>query len=223
MKDNYVNITFVIDESGSMYSSKEDVIGGFKKMIDEQKQEKNGTCTISLYRFATTVEKDFIGKDVNDIKGLEYSPNGLTAMNDGIGTAIKEVGEWLANMKEEDRPSKNIFVIMTDGAENNSRKYSFHTVREMIKHQEEKYNWTFIYMGMDLSNREDVDKLGIKMSRFSNKSDLSENYSMISQATCLYRSCSSSVEAQATMDWMQNECDVQNAKYEADNGVKITK
>ena len=34
MKSNYTHICFVIDESGSMHSSKEDVEGGVKKIID---------------------------------------------------------------------------------------------------------------------------------------------------------------------------------------------
>ena len=55
MKENYINVVFIIDESGSMYSSKEDVIGGFKKVIDEQKQIKEGKCTVSLYTFEDDV------------------------------------------------------------------------------------------------------------------------------------------------------------------------
>lgn len=220
-KTNYVHICMIIDESGSMYSSREDVVGGFKKMIDEQKVEKNGSCSVSLYRFASEVKKDYIGKDVNEIENINYQPSGLTAMNDGIGIAITEIGEWLSKMEEDERPEKNIIVIMTDGAENNSREYDFLRVREMIKHQEEKYNWTFIYMGTDITKTDDVKKLGIKMSRFSSRGDLTENYAMLCNSTSLYRNASTAVEAYATMDWMQSECDIQNAKYEAEKGIKL--
>ena len=44
MKSNLLHICFVLDESGSMYNSVDDVIGGFEKLIDEQKGEKNGEC-----------------------------------------------------------------------------------------------------------------------------------------------------------------------------------
>ena len=44
MKDNLINVIFIIDESGSMYASKSDVVGGFKKVIDEQKAIKEGAC-----------------------------------------------------------------------------------------------------------------------------------------------------------------------------------
>lgn len=221
MKENFVHICAIIDESGSMYSSREDVVGGFKKMIEEQKKEKKGSCAVSLYRFATTVKKDFVGKDVNEITDLKYEPSGLTAMNDGIGMAITEIGKWLADMKEEERPSKNIIVIMTDGAENNSREYNFESVKKMIQHQEDKYDWTFIYMGCDITNTDDVKKLGIKMSRFSTKNDLTENYTFLSNSTSMYRSVSCSSDAKATMDWLQNECDTQNIKYESQKGIKL--
>lgn len=221
MKENFVHVAFVIDESGSMYSSREDVVGGFQKMIDEQKEEKDGTCAISLYRFATTVKKDFIGKDVNEIEKINYEPSGLTAMNDGIGTAITDIGKWLADMDEKDRPSKNIIVIMTDGAENNSREYDFNSINKMIKHQEEKYSWTFIYMGTDITKTDDVKKLGIKMSRFSSRGDLTENYSMLGNSTKMFRKATCSSQAAATMDWMVSECNIQNAKYEVEKGIKL--
>lgn len=220
-KKNYVHICMIIDESGSMYSSRSDVVGGFMKMIDEQKAEKNGSCSVSLYRFASEVKKDYIGKDVNEVCELNYQPSGCTAMNDGIGTAITEIGQWLADMKEEERPEKNIIVIMTDGEENHSTEYDVQTVKNMIKHQEEKYNWTFIYMGTDITKTDDVKNLGIKMSRFSSRNDLTENYVMLCNSMSLYRNALNAVEAAATMDWMQNECNIQNAKYESETGIKL--
>ena len=129
MKSNLLHICFVLDESGSMYNSVDDVIGGFQKLIDEQKGEKNGECIISLYRFSSTVKKDYIGKPVNEVPKLYYSPGGCTAMNDGVGTAIDEIGKWLSDMNESERPSKNMIVIMTDGQENASKEYNFDTVK----------------------------------------------------------------------------------------------
>ena len=110
---------------------------------------------------------------------------------------------------------------MTDGEENHSTEYDVQTVKNMIKHQEEKYNWTFIYMGTDITKTDDVKNLGIKMSRFSSKKDLTENYAMLGNSMSLYRNASSAVEAAATMDWMQNECNIQNAKYESEKGIKL--
>ena len=39
--NKYINICFIIDESGSMASSVNDVKGGFMRMIEEQKNIKD--------------------------------------------------------------------------------------------------------------------------------------------------------------------------------------
>lgn len=222
-KDNFIHVCFIIDESGSMYSSTKDVIGGFKSTIEEQKKVKDGKCAISLFKFNDTVKEVYLGKDVNEIDDIDYIANSVTAMNDGIGTAIDKVGKWLSDMAEEDRPSKNLIIIMTDGAENASKEYSFQRVKEMIKHQEEKYNWTFMYMGTDITSMEDVKKLGIKMSAFSSRKDYMSNYSVVNEATTLYRSVKAdSLSAAATMDaFLSVEADTMTKKYEADNNIKL--
>ena len=222
-KENYINLTFIIDESGSMYSSTNDVIGGFKSTIEEQKKVEDGKCTVSLFKFNDTVKEVYLGKDVNEIDDIDYIANSLTAMNDGIGTAIDKVGKWLSDMNEEDRPSKNLVIIMTDGAENASKEYTFERVKEMIKHQEEKYNWTFMYMGTDITSMEDVKKLGIKMSAFSSRKDYASNYSVVNEAATLYRSLKCDVaSASATMDaFLSTEADAMTTKYEAENNIKL--
>ena len=220
---NFIHICFIIDESGSMYRSTDDVIGGFKSTIEEQKKVTDGKCAVSLFKFSSTVSELYLGKDVNEIENLTYVAGGCTAMNDGIGTAIDKIGKWLSDMKEDERPSKNLIVIMTDGQENASKEYSFDRVKEMIKHQEEKYNWTFMYMGTDITSMEDVNKLGIRMSAFSARKDFASNYSVINEASTLYRSLKSdSLTAAATMDsFLSASVDEMTTKYEAENNIKI--
>jgi uncharacterized protein YegL len=78
-----------------MYPSREDVVGGFNKTIEEQKVNKDGKVTVSLYTFNGEVKEEYLGVDINDIAKFNYSPDGMTAMNDGIGSAIDNVGKWL--------------------------------------------------------------------------------------------------------------------------------
>lgn len=189
MKSNYINVVFVIDESGSMSGTESDVIGGFKKVVDEQKASKEGKCTVSYYKFNSNVEEVYKGVDVNDVEYLDgkYSPNGMTALYDGVGVAIDSIGKWLDSMNEDDKPEKNLIVIMTDGGENSSREYSASQVKDMIKHQEEKYNWTFVYMGSDLTNAQDANSLGITTRAFANKSAYLGNYDIINASISAYR------------------------------------
>jgi hypothetical protein len=64
-------------------------------------------------------------------------------------------------MDEADRPGLVVFVVMTDGLENSSREFSKSRIREMIKHQQEKYGWQFTFLGADQDAFAEADALGI--------------------------------------------------------------
>lgn len=221
MKSNLLHICFVLDESGSMYNSVDDVIGGFQKLIDEQKGEKNGECIISLYRFSDTVKKDYIGKPVNEVPRLTYSPGGCTAMNDGVGTAIDEIGKWLSNMDESERPSKNMVVIMTDGQENASKEYDFDAVKAKIKHQEEKYSWTFIYMGINLQDLKDANRLDIKMRSVSGSKNIAANYSHIDTYAKALRSSTNAASVAVADAFLTRQLCEDTTRYQIENNITL--
>ena len=221
MKSNLLHICFVLDESGSMYNSVDDVIGGFQKLIDEQKEEKNGECIISLYRFSNTVKKDYIGKPVGEVPKLTYSPSGCTAMNDGVGTAIDEIGKWLSDMDESERPSKNMIVIMTDGKENASKEYDFDVVKWKIKHQEEKYSWTFVYMGTNLQDLKDANRLGIKMRSVSDSRNITSNYSHIDTYAKALRSSTNAASVAAADAFLTRQLCEDTTRYQVENNIAL--
>lgn len=221
MKSNLLHICFVLDESGSMYSSVDDVIGGFQKLIDEQKREKNGECIISLYRFSDIVKKDYIGTPVDKVPKLDYSPGGCTAMNDGVGTAIDEIGKWLSDMDESERPSKNMIVIMTDGKENASREYTFDIVKEKIKHQEEKYRWTFVYMGTNLRDLKDANRLGIKMRSVSGSRNIAANYSHIDTYAKALRKSTNTASVAAADAFLTKQLCADTTRYQVENNIAL--
>lgn len=221
MKSNLLHICFVLDESGSMYNSVDDVIGGFQKLIDEQKGEKNGECIISLYRFSDTVKKDYIGKPVDEVSKLIYSPGGCTAMNDGVGTAIDEIGKWLSDMDESERPSKNMIVIMTDGQENASKEYDFDAVKGKIKHQEEKYSWTFVYMGTNLQDLKDANRLGIKMRSVSGSRNIAANYSHIDAYAKALRSSTNAASVAAADAFLTRQLCEDTTRYQVENNITL--
>lgn len=221
MKSNLLHICFVLDESGSMYNSIDDVIEGFQKLIDEQKKEKNGECIISLYRFSDTVKKDYIGKPVDEVPRLTYSPWGCTAMNDGVGTAIDEIGKWLSDMDESDRPSKNMIVIMTDGKENASKEYDFDVVKKKIKHQEEKYSWTFVYMGTNLQDLKDANRLGIKMRSVSGSRNIAANYSHIDTYAKALRSSTNAAAVAVAAASLARQLREDTTRYQVENNITL--
>ena len=153
MKTGYTHVSILIDKSGSMQSIKDDVIGGFNQLIEDQKKEQ-GELTVSLVQFDGNNELDFnVTNDfspVNKVISLNeknYQPRGNTPLNDALARLILETGNKLTSLNEDDRPEKVIFVCITDGQENSSREHTTASVKAMIEVQEKVYKWKFIYIG----------------------------------------------------------------------------
>lgn len=225
MKANFINVVFVIDESGSMWDTQADVIGGFKKVVEEQRANTNGTCSVSYFKFADKVEEVYRGKDINEVEYIDdkYSPGGCTALFDGVGTAIDEVGKWLNSMTEDEKPEKTIVVIMTDGGENSSKEYTAARVKEMIKHQEDKYSWSFVYMGSDLTNANDANVLGLTTRCFASSSDYLQNYDIINEAISTYRNTvgDASVKCASYTKYISDATLSKTKEYAEANGIDV--
>ena len=261
MKENYINLVFVLDKSGSMAGSESDVVNGFNKLVEEQKAIENGKCTVSMFTFDSEVSERFIGKDVCEVKKLEvgksyefcnfmkvsstiidgvadikvetsshetdplyqYCPGGLTAMNDGIGYAIDKIGKWLSDMPEEERPSKNLIVIMTDGEENASKDYTLAKVQEMIKHQTEVYDWSFVYMGMDITSKDAAESLGINNRSYTSKSSesITKSWDNISYLNTCYRNAVTTADYDMAYTTFNAKLSEDTKLYETQTGIKI--
>ena len=218
MKENYVNVCFIIDQSGSMYGSEADVIGGFQKVIDEQRAVKEGKCTVSMFKFEDRVEECFVGKDVNEVGELVYTPGGCTALNDAVCIAVDRIGEWLAAMPESERPAKNMVVVITDGKENASRRYTHKDARERIQHQTDKYGWTFVYLGANITDATEAREMGFENRGYMAKKDLNRAFGAIHSVAYCFRSRKNDEDADVFLD---KELADMTAEFEQESGVEI--
>jgi len=169
MNTNLTEIIFLLDRSGSMAGLERDTVGGFNTFIKRQSQAE-GETLVTAVLFDDEYEVLWSGVQASDIKltEQEYYVRGCTALLDAVGKSILDVGYRLATTTEENRPGKILFVITTDGLENASREFSYKKVKELIQHQQEKYNWEFIFMGANIDATEEADQLGIaKESAFN--------------------------------------------------------
>ena len=224
MKANFIHVCFVVDSSGSMTSSIDDVKGGFKRIIEEQKANTKGECAVSYFDFNSTVTEVYRGKDVKEINSeLNYTPFGMTALMDGVGIAIDTIGKWLNSMPEDEKPEQNMIVIITDGGENFSKEYSANRVREMIKHQQDKYSWNFVYLGADLNNVKDAIDLGIATRGVTTKSTLGKSYDIINSSISLYRNTSGTKDQKldTVNAYLSNSIDIMNDDYRKATGINI--
>ena len=160
MKD-VTELVIIIDRSGSMEPLREDVIGGFNSLIEEQKKE--GETIVTTIFFNDSIK--FIHERINikKIKPLDkraYRPSGCTALLDAIGDGIAFIKSKHASTKEENLPKHTIFSIMTDGLENASREYSYNRIKDMIEFQK-KCGWDFIFQAANIDTEYEANRLGI--------------------------------------------------------------
>jgi len=163
LKKDYCHITAIIDRSGSMSGLQQEVIGSFNRFIEDQKKVK-GKATLTLIQFDDLYEVNYEFKPLNDVPDLNndtYQPRGMTAMYDAIGKAINSTGKKLSELDENNRPDKVVILIQTDGYENASREYSSESIKNMIKEQEEKYSWTFVFLGANINAKKTASNIGI--------------------------------------------------------------
>ena len=146
MNFNYTDISIVVDRSGSMESIRGDMEGAIKHFLDEQKKV-DGKCTVSLYEFDNVYNSVYENIPVKETKDYTLNPRGMTALNDAIGRTINSLGEKYRKMPENERPGKIFFIVVTDGHENASREFNGDKIKEMVKHQSDVYNWSFVYLG----------------------------------------------------------------------------
>ena len=224
MKENSIHVCFVIDSSGSMCGSEADVIGGFKRVIEEQKANENGSCVVTVIDFNSYPEIVCVGKDVHDIDSeLNYVVGGGTALFDAITLGIDRTHEYNMNLNNVERPEKTMVVIMTDGGENYSRHSTGTNVKTKIKEMETEFGWSFIYLGADLTNVNDADTLGIKFRGVSTKSAMMSNYDVVNAAVSVFRDTAGDSQIKyAAMDMaMDDAVKTLNKDYETSTGIKI--
>jgi uncharacterized protein YegL len=190
MKENYLKIIFVIDESGSMQGTESDVIGGFNHFIEQQKAGEYGKITVSLYKFNSNWSKVVSDLQIDEIRpltGNDYTPGGLTALYDTIGNAINDIENLIHYTEAAHQPTIVMMVVITDGQENASHEYDSQKVKAMIEELEQGKKWQFIYLGADLDNFADADSLGLRYKVSTRKSDLKRKFDAVSDNTLRFR------------------------------------
>jgi len=126
MKKGLTELIFIIDRSASMRGLEEDTIGGFNAMLREQQAaEGEAVVTTALFDARFELLHDRINvKAITPLTREDYKIGRGTAMLDAIGLAMHMIRKAQQHTREEYRPEKTLFVIITDGEENHSRKYT---------------------------------------------------------------------------------------------------
>ena len=193
MNNNLTEIVFILDRSGSMAGLEDDTIGGFNAMVEKQKKEQ-GEAVLSAVLFSDGSRVLYDRVDIRKVEPMtdrQYRVGGCTALLDAIGGAVHHIANVHKYAREEDRPGKTIFVITTDGMENASRAYTYEEVQRMVKHEQEKYGWEFLFLGANMDAISAAHSFGIRADRAvryrRDSTGTALNYSVVSETVARVR------------------------------------
>ena len=152
-------IVVILDESGSMENIRKDMIKALNELIKEQKQ-LDRPCKFTFVKFNDRVKRVIENKDLKEVKNFsldDYCPDRSTALYDAIGSTI----EWF---KYE---SNVLLVIITDGQENASKKYTKDEIFDLLDEKKKDSDWTYVYLSNDLTNSDQGTHMGLDTSLYS--------------------------------------------------------
>lgn len=138
-KGNSTGVLLVLDASGSMADKRDETIWEFNKYINKLKEDGNNYF-LTVTTFNNKVKRlinDKAIKNVGDLERSEYDPEGWTALNDAICETLDKAMDY----------THNICVVITDGQENSSTKFTNRDVRNKIGHLRDHHNWEFVFLG----------------------------------------------------------------------------
>ena len=179
---NKTAIIGLFDNSGSMVQfDTNEFVGSINDIIKEQVNK-----TEVIFYGATFSDRFKLfadgcnGKDVN-IKVDDLYPSGLTAFVPAFARMIRIAGSRFNDMKEEDRPGKVIFILLSDGEQTinylrnkdiDDSPYEGHlgdiNLKKLIEEHENVWKWEFMFMGTSFDSINVGRKIGLKPSKCIN-------------------------------------------------------
>lgn len=153
-------VAFIVDESGSMETCRQQVISGYNEFVGDLKREKELDIRFSLTLFDTevrTVVKGELVREIRDMETNDYRPAGNTALYDALGATLNALETRLKG----DTETPITVIVMTDGQENSSREFTREAIRTRIEGLQRQGNWTFVFMAADQDARAAGGAIGI--------------------------------------------------------------
>ena len=156
MKNKRTYYHLILDKSGSMISCIEQTVDGVNQQIRRIKEvaerfpEQELITSLTLFNnHITPVWTRIMPERLREITFSDYRPSGSTALLDAIGSATDDIQRFAGSELDADEASV-VVVIITDGHENSSVKFTHDNVASLIRELELTGKWTFSYIGATL-------------------------------------------------------------------------
>jgi hypothetical protein len=145
-----------------MEGVKKDTIGGFNTFVRGQKKLP-GRASLTLVQFDSVgIDTVYEGLSVKSVPALVLEPRGGTPLLDAIGDTIGKTKHRL--LKQRRKIDQVVFVIITDGEENASRKFTKKQILDLVNESAEDLKWEFVYLGANQDAIKEGSMIGIRHS-----------------------------------------------------------
>ena len=131
-------VTFLLDSSGSMMGKEDSVLRAINNMLtDWQKRDKE--VKFNVYTFAENIHKM---KDTtllsvcSELKPEDYRVGGMTSLYDAV-----------VHVFEQNKDLNRTFVIITDGEDTSSNKYTKEEAKRVIDQAKLEQNASIVFIG----------------------------------------------------------------------------
>ncbi|MFV0316197.1 MAG: VWA domain-containing protein [Microthrixaceae bacterium] len=158
-----VHLYVLLDRSGSMASIADDVIGGYNRLLADQRGLGSRT-RITLVQFDSNNPQEVVADavPVSEVLPLEHEtfvPRGSTPLLDATGRLIARATARQHQHAALGHEEEIVFVSITDGHENASQELTLPAVRKMIDERTEA-GWTFVFLSAALDVYGEATSLG---------------------------------------------------------------
>ena len=160
MSKERIYVALLLDRTGSMSTNKDETISAVNSYIEGLKKKFKGRFTLTQFDTDPETNKPDIALVQDNVKIKDavlltqetYKPRGMTPLHDAIGTTLDSV---------KTKGFENVvFVIVTDGQENDSREYKLADIRAKLEAKRKK-GWQVMYIGADVDAFAEGRQLGI--------------------------------------------------------------
>ena len=183
LKGFTTDVVVLIDGSGSMGPLVKDTISGFNSFIDGLKNDDKTTYRVTAISFDSPAGSKIIFESAPLDKAVlthsNYRVGGGTPLLDAVGDTV-HLADKLQNVQ---------LVIITDGEENSSRRFTSEQVKQLLQDRQEKKDWAITYLGANQDGWSTGMNLGIQNSyTFNANVDLPRTFANVSASSAMYTS-----------------------------------
>lgn len=148
-------VAFILDMSSSMRSIEKVAIDSYNEQLSKLKEESGDeieTKVITTFFNSFPVRMEGVEviplAEVEEMTDRIYRPGGMTALYDAIGFTVDKVLNEYKNNRDD---TAVLFVVITDGQENNSKEFGRENIKQLTEELEKTGRWTFTYMGANVN------------------------------------------------------------------------